>query len=82
MKNAIVSPQSAAGRVTVWVPPAVSNTLTAKNMQRMLHGTLRTEFTGGTFDKDKGLELKFKAHDPDGRRRIIAGLKRHKIKTT
>lgn len=81
MQNAIVSPQGATGRVTVWVPPSVSNKLTARNMQRMLYETLRSEFTGGTFDKDTGLELKFKTREADGRRRIIAGLKRHKIKT-
>jgi len=81
MQNTIVSPQSPAGRITVWVPPSVSNTLTARTVQQMLHGTLRSEFTGGTFDKDTGLELKFKTCDPDGRRRIIAGLKRHRIRT-
>lgn len=81
MQNTIVSSQSPTGRITVWVPPVVSNSLTQRNVQQMLHGTLRRDFTGGTFDKERGLELKFKTREPDGRRRIIAGLKRHKIQT-
>jgi hypothetical protein len=81
MQNTIVSPQSPAGRITVWVPPAVSNELLDRNVKQMLYSTLSDAFQGGTFDRDAGLELKFKTRAPDGRRRIIAGLKRHGIRT-
>jgi hypothetical protein len=80
MQNTLVSPTSTSGRITAWVPPTVSSTLTARNVQQMLHGTLRKFFKGGKFDQTSGLELRFKVDRPAERAQIISGLKRHGIR--
>ena len=77
--HAITTCDVKTGRATAWIPPETSNKLTAANVSKLFYGTLGDIFRGATFDKKRGLTANFAVKERTDRRRIVVGLRKHKI---
>ena len=77
--HAITTCDAKTGRATTWIPPETSNKLTVSNVKKLLFETLGDLFRSATFDKERGLTMNFTVKERTDRRRIVAGLRKHKI---